>query len=321
MKPALLPSLALTAVLAVAPIHTQTPPVAPPEPPGVVFGALAGGVNPAPQTITLANTTGSPLQVTSSQPSWLSVTIANQAATATVAFSVDLTGVPAGVQHAVVDLASSNSKLLKKLYVWLAAVQPLPNDSAYQVEFRYVGYTGLAEGYPDCAVNPRGFDMLTGVIAGREAVAPGDDVQYRGALGRVTNIDICETRGKKGPGDDERVWCAARLTGVAGMNVELEVYGESGRGAWLKAEPDGSWFTAVVQGACERADMVEWEQEYPDGSTGGSPDGQPIAESRLHPMFSGGRARLVPGLFPPQGPTGRFGQVDGWELNVLKKLK
>ena len=183
----------------------------------------------------------------------------------------------------------------RRLIVLLATLTPRADDAAYLVEFRYTGYTGLVEGYPNCQVNPLGFDVLKGVVTGREAVARGDDVEYHGTLGRMTSIDFCETRGKTSAGDDERVWCAAKLTGIASMKVQLDVYGEIGRGAWLKADPDGSWFTGSVKGTCESADMREWEQDYPGGDSGGSPSGQPIDESAV---VGGPRTRR------PQRPHG-----------------
>ena len=316
---------AFVTALASVPVNGRQPkaPAAPPLPPAVIFAALAGGANPAPQTVTIATATSSPMQVTSVQPSWLTVTVTNQGSQATATVSANLQGVAAAVSHATIEFTSADRKLLRKLTAWLLTVKPLPDDSAYQVEFRMTGYAGDLSGYPDCAVNPQGFDVLQGIVTGRENVPAGEDVRYTGTLGRLTAIDLCGTKGKKGPGDDELVWCAASLVGVASMKVQLDVYGEAGRGGWLNAKPDGSWFTGSVQGACETADMTAWEKDYPGGESGGSPDGQAIDESTgaLPRLFAAGRARLVPGTFVPHAPGGRPGPASGWTLNVIKKLK
>jgi hypothetical protein len=312
----------LLAALVTASVAAQNPAPRPPDPPGTVFAGLVGGANPAAQTLTVTvpGKPGSTLQVTSVQPSWLTVTVANQGSEAQVTLSVDLKGPAADLRRATVELKSSDATAaIKKIIVLLATLTPRADDAAYLVEFRYTGYTGLVEGYPNCQVNPLGFDVLKGVVTGREAVARGDDVEYHGTLGRMTSIDFCETRGKTRAGDDERVWCAAKLTGIASMKVQLDVYGEIGRGAWLKADPDGSWFTGSVKGTCESADMREWEQDYPGGDSGGSPSGQPIDESAVvggpRLVAPNGRTGLVVGTFPSRNPKG------GWEMKVLAKLR
>lgn len=266
------------------------------------------------------------MQATSSRPSVVTVTVKTQGGTTSVTATVNGAGLPPGVTVVDIDL-TSGSKLIQKLKAWLAMVKPLPNDSAYQVELRYTGYTGLADAYPDCKVNPQGFDFMTGIVAGREAVPFSEDVLYRGTLGRGTVIDYCESRGRRGPQDDERVWCAATLTGIASMDVELEVYGDQGRGAFVKAAPvkagPAAWSTGSVSGTCDTADMNQWQRDYPAGDSGGGPSGQAIDESvgAAPRLFANGRARLVVGTFAPQGPPNRFGKPDGWTLKVISKLQ
>ena len=290
-------------------------------PPGVIFAALAGGANPAAQTVPIAN--GVAMQVTSALPSWLSVTVSNDGSRSTATVNVNLASAPAGISHATIDLSSADKKILKKLYAWLMTLAPLPDDSAYLVEFRTTGIGGEMGADPDCKANPNGYDLLMGILTGRESVRAGENVRYHGTLGRVTAMDLCGTKGKKGPGDDELVWCAASLTGLAGMKVELEVKAESGRGARLSAEPDGSWFTGSVQGACESTDMKDWEKDYPSGESGGAPGGQDIDESigTLPRLFANGHARLTPNsTFVPRG-VNNGGSTSGWTMKVLAKLK
>jgi hypothetical protein len=334
MKPLSLTIAALVSVgVASLSGRAQTGPApAAPSVPGFIFSGLVAGANPAPQTIAVPNAAGAPVQATSSRPSVVTVTVKTQAGTTSVTATVNAAGLPPGVTVVDIDL-TSGSKLIQKLKAWLALVKPLPNDSAYQVELRYTGYTGLADAYPDCKVNPQGFDFMTGIVVGRETlsareVAMAEDVLYRGTLGRGTVIDYCESRGRRGPQDDERVWCAATLTGIASMDVELTVYGESDRGAFVKAEPvktgPAAWFSGSVSGTCDTADMNQWQREYPAGDSGGGPSGQAIDESVASGaprLFASGRPRLVVGTFAPQRPSGRSGRPDGWTLKVISKLQ
>lgn len=320
MRPRFFSTSLILVSLAAVQASQPKPPSGPPTPPAVIFAALAGGANPAPQTVAIAS--GAAMQVTGALPSWLTVAVNNQGSQTTATVTVNLANAPAGINHATIDFSSADKKILKKIYAWLMTLKALPDDSAYQVEFRTTGYGGEMSG-PDCKVNPNGFDVLQGIVAGREAVPSGDDVRYRGTLGRMTSMDLCGTKGKRGPGDDELVWCAASLVGVASMKVQLDVAGDAGRGARLSAEPDGSWFTGSVQGSCETADMKEWEKEYPGGESGGSPGGQDIDESTgaLPRLFANGHARLTPNTtFIPRG-TNNGGNTSGWTMKVLAKLK
>jgi hypothetical protein len=295
--------------------------------PGVGFSALVGGPNPAPQTISVTSTpaAGANWTITSTQPAWLSVTPPNGAAPGTLTFSVNVAGLAPGTYRASVVVTSAGPPpSTKAITVTLTVVAPVPNQSVYVVEFRYTGYVGLASAYPDCPVNPKGTDILAGIVVGNEGVPPGEAVVYSGTLVRLTSVDFCETRGRRNPNDDERVWCAAKLIGTAAMKVDLEVYGETGRGAWLKARHDGGQFTRSVTGSCDPADQLTWEKEYPrddalkpgdpgDEGGGATPNGQPIDDEPSR-LFASGRARLVVGTFPPARP-------DGWTLTVIAKLR
>jgi hypothetical protein len=295
--------------------------------PGVGFSALAGGPSPAPQTISVTSTpaAGANWTITSTQPAWLTVTPATGATPGTLTFAVNVAGLAPGTYRANVVVTSPGPPpSTKTITVTLTVVAPAPNQSVYVVEFRYVGYVGLATAYPDCPVNPKGTDILRGIVVGSEGVPAGENVVYSGTLVRLTSVDFCETRGRRNPDDDERVWCAAKLIGTAAMKVDLEVYGEEGRGAWLKARHDGGPFTRSVTGSCDPADQLIWEKEYPrddalkpgdpgDEGGGATPNGQPIDDPQSK-LFVSGRARLVVGAFAPAQP-------DGWTLTVIAKLR
>lgn len=180
----------------------------------------------------------------------------------------------------------------------------------YDIQLAYTGYTGLAESQ-DCRamVDLQGYDSLAGTVTGIESPGPSDEeVVYRGTLTRRTSMDYCLAIG-----GDQPKWCVARLTGAARMNVELTVYGEADRGAWLKAMPGTNPLDSVtVRGNCAPADMDTIRVDYPSGESGGTPDGQPIAEVNPPRFFVGGIPRLRIGYFPPDSVEG------GWGLRVVR---
>jgi len=187
--------------------------------------------------------------------------------------------------------------------------------ATYDIELTFVGYTGLVEGAPNCAVDTLGYDTIVGTVSGLETPARDEDVAYQGTLRRKTKIDFCETKGKKNPNDDERVWCTATLTGLTVSDVELTVYGESGRGGYLKVAPGPGPTGKRVASGCDPTTDGEILSDYPGGGDGGgaSPNGQPIDDPQSQ-LFAGGLARLRVGTFPAQGPQG------GWTLRVIRRI-
>lgn len=182
----------------------------------------------------------------------------------------------------------------------------------YDVQLAFTGYTGLAESQ-DCRalVDLQGYDSLAGTVAGIESPGQSDeDVVYRGTLTRRTRVDYCLA-----VGGDQPKWCVAKLTGAARMSVELTVYGEADRGAYLKAMPGpGPLDSVAVRGGCAPADMDSIRVDYPSGESGGTPDGQPIAETSPPRFYVSGAARLRVGYFPPDSVQG------GWGLRVVRAV-
>lgn len=198
----------------------------------------------------------------------------------------------------------------------VAARSPAPITRAYEVKLGFIGYTGLATSLDcDAKANQRGYDSLVGTVKGIEIPEePDEDVVYTGTLKRSTNIDYCQTRGRRSPTDDEVVWCVATLTGSAAMEVEIKVYGDEGRGAWLTAKPRVGPVDSKVQGTCEPADMVEIQRDYPSGESAGSPDGQAIMETDTTQFVLNRVRRLRVGYFPPDPVQG------GWGLRVVRAV-
>jgi len=208
------------------------------------------------------------------------------------------------------------------------------NRVSYDIDLEYIGVgnlsTGSTRSAADCTVpvNPNGYDRM-GTVTGNETAATGVDVVYSGRLNRSTNMDYCELR-STGPSEDQKADCAATLIGKALMDVELTVYGERGRGAWLKAKPAIGSHGATVSGACDPPEMTEIQSEYPgtakSGGGGGSPDGQPIEDTFSLPspkapptprgpvFFVNNQARLRVGYYPPDPAAG------GWSLWVRTRI-
>lgn len=186
----------------------------------------------------------------------------------------------------------------------------------YEVRLGWKGYTGTANSV-DCdrLANPGGYDSLTGVLTGIEDDSPsGDPTVYHGTLRRHSKLDYCLSQGRRDDNDDEQMWCLVSLAGAAKMRVELEVYGEDGRGAWLKAEPDSVPVDSVrVGGTCRQTLQAEARADYPAGTSAGSPDGQPIAEPEPPLFFVRGVPKLRVGQYPPTSDS-------PWSLRVVRQL-
>lgn len=197
------------------------------------------------------------------------------------------------------------------LLLMLAAAKSGRPPGSYEVRLAFTGYTGLAESR-DCRlmVDTLGYDSLVGTVTGVETNEPDEDMVYTGTLKRKTKIDYCLA--KPAPTTDQLAWCVAKLTGSASMRVELTVYGEADRGAWLKAQPVGAPDSAQVRGNCTRADMDSVRADYPSGESAGTPDGQAIDELTPPRFFVNSLARLRAGYFPPDPVQG------GWGLRVVR---
>lgn len=207
-------------------------------------------------------------------------------------------------------------------------VQQIPSRlrqyaATYEVRLSYTGYVGLVEGAPNCIVSNLGSDVMIGTLTGVEIpTATDEDVVYTGVLTRTTRIDFCETKPGRSP--DEPVWCTATLDGTAVMEVELSVYGESERGAFMKTAPGIGPATVNVGGTCDQQVTQQVRSDYPTGDDGGgaSPNGQEIgwagtiATGGRTRLFNGGVARLRPGKYPPPPPN----PSKGWTLEVIRRI-
>lgn len=319
----------------------------------VVFTAQVEGASPAPQQVTIRSTptTAGAWTVTGASVGWLTVTPSGGAGPGAVTLTARSAGLAPGIYHVQLVVTSGpESKSIDVVLLVMAPTgavpaQPAPpgqpppppsttppggtpldpeilrgsgtNRARYFVEFMFTGYSGLVEGNPDCRVNPQGFDHLIGVLSAVENNEADDNITYTGLMARYTEVDFCETKPRPGRGPDELMWCVADLHGGATMFVELEVYGEEGRGAWLKARPARGKIWKTVGGDCEASTANEIDRAYPGSSDGGggSPNGQPILDGRGAPLFfTGGVARLRVGTFPVRRPE------SAWEMRVLARL-
>ncbi len=337
------------------------------DPSMLVIAGLSCGGDAPPQTIKVSNVGSGTLtwQFNGAAPAWLSISATSGTAPSTLTVTPHTQGTAPGLYQFTLTISSNDPTtpslvIQGTLAIWdcanlsqLPATQTtnppqpppkppqpiplppgipigaMPHIGVYQVEFHFTGWTGEMGGPPDCNVNTQGFDHLAGILMGYEPNTPDDDVVYRGLLYRLTQIDYCETRGRRGVNDDEKIFCVLSLKGSGLMDVELTVKGDLGRGAWMKAEsaPRGRR-TPTVQGGCEPQTTNDVVQGYgTDDGGGGSPNGQQIddtkAFSSIGPVhFVKNRiAQLRQGTYPPDANSG-FGRTgNGWTLLVTHKIQ
>jgi hypothetical protein len=292
------------------------------SPPMLVFSGITGAASPPAKRV--ATTIGTAWQLKGQLAPWLSVLPASGAGRDSLTVAVNGAGLAAGTySHTIQVNANDDSDSLRIPVVFRLRDGGGATFTSYEVELTFVGYTGLIQGAPNCTVNQNGYDRLVGTVSGDETPATDEDVDYVGTLLRVTAIDFCETKGRKGPGDDERAWCTVTLSGYAVTDVELTVYGEADRGAWLKASPATGPVSRNVHGGCDAQETNQIRSDYPGSSDGGggSPNGQPIddvkatdPQGRPVTFFVNGLARLRPGTYPSNAPQG------GWTLRVIRKV-
>ena len=293
----------------------------------VVFSGVAGRSNPPGQgvRITGTGTTASSWRVIGVQRPWLKVISAASGSTSdSIKLSANISGTCAGTYVDTVRVTPNpaTDTLLIPVVLVCNSKSAIASFAAYDIELSFTGYVGLLES-TDCIVNQRGYDRLVGTVSGVETTASDEDVVYTGVLRRETAIDFCETRGKKSPTDDERVWCTATLVGYAVTQVELTVHSDEETGGYLKAAPAGGPMKRVVSGRCDPPEQNTMLADYPTASDGGaaSPNGQPIddaravdASGRKVTFVAAGVPRLRVGTYPPTSPKG------GWTLRVIRRI-
>jgi hypothetical protein len=301
----------------------------------LVFAGIAGQSNPPPQPVAVMDSASLALTWRLSNKvlaGWLSVTPPAGTAPDSLTVAVHSAGMSAGAYRDTIYVQSNDPatpvRPIPVLLVLTDVSSFGPSSAAgsiatYEVEFTFTGYTGLVEGAPDCKVNRSGYDRMVGTLTGLETTASDEDVVYVGTLRRETFIDFCETKGKSSPGDDERVWCAATLSGSAVMDVELTVNSDEGTGAFLKARARGRPLRLAVGGTCDPPEQNQIRADYPDADDGGgaSPNGQPIDDTKaIGPgnkpvtFVLNGLPRLRIGTYRPDSPQG------GWTLRVIRRI-
>ena len=135
----------------------------------------------------------------------------------------------------------------------------------YEIRMAMIGYTGLwnsprlqGDGrYPGIRLPGRHGEGVEGLKD--EDGEPLSGVQ--GPVPACQRIDYCLAL----PGDVGL--CVVRL-GEAQMNVELKVYGETGRGAWLHADSVPGAVSETVTGDCPLKQKEEVRAEYPEPDHG-----------------------------------------------------
>jgi hypothetical protein len=295
-----------------------------------VFSAIARGSNPPSQTGTISNASSGSLtwQLMGKQAAWLSVGPGQGTAPSSLTFSVNIAGMRAGIYYDKVRVASNDpttpTDTIPVVLRITDPVDPPRRLAVYEVEFSMTGYVGELNGAPQCKVRRNGTDRMVGTLMTVETAEPDEDVVYSGILRRETDIDYCLTKGRKRPGDDERVWCELTLKGWSVENVEMTVHSDSARGGYLKSKTEPGYSSAgIPRSTCDKQETWDAANGYAnsDDGGGGSPNGQQIddvmaTDPNGRPIWfvSGGVPRLRIGTFPPATGT-------GWTLRVIRKVQ
>jgi hypothetical protein len=192
-----------------------------------------------------------------------------------------------------------------------AAAQGNRTRVTYTVEFRTTG--ALLD--QNCAAT--GTDVLTGTMVGFEPPLPDEDNEYVGTLTRTTRITTCGTRRIA---DIDSV-CSINYVGNGFADVMFTLY-EGERGGYLEYIPDRAAWAALlpprpagpvnsqVTGTCDPTELAQLQNEYAEGQTAGSPNGQPLEVPRFPPLSP---RPPFPFAFPPVPP----GSI--WTLTVLDR--
>ena len=311
------------------------------KPPILVSSAPACANDPPPQVLSISNTGSGGLtwQIASTSPAGLTVSPTNGSAPSSVTVKPPA-GLSVGVHRYTMTVTSNDPAAPSKPVEVIVVIWPCASGGApgapppgalpaiYEVELSAIGYSGDINAAPNCKVNVNGYDRLVGTLSGYEPTAPNVDAVYAGTLRRDTNVDYCMTKGKSRPGDDERIYCVASLTGNDATDVELRVYGDADRGAYLKATSSPAGVSSKhVNSQCDAQEINDIKNEYPASDDGGgmSPNGQPIADvnavdpsGRKITFYASGLARLRVGTYPPDKRANPYG---GWTLRVIRKIR
>lgn len=294
--------------------------------PVVSFSGITRGPNPPPQVDTITNTGTAPLTWQIRNPNqlapWLTVTPHAAGAPAILGIAVSIAGLPAGTYHDTVYVASNDPVTpIQPIVVVLSLKDPGAGAGAeaardlasYEVALEFIGISGHhVRTAAECSVriNPRGYDILVGTVNGVESPEQDEDVVYTGTLWRSTAMDFCDL---KGPAD-QKIDCRVTLTGWTAMDVEITVYGEEGRGAYVKASPVAGSQLAQVSGDCDAREKNQIRSDYLTiGDGGASPNGQPIDDPQSL-LFASSLARLTVGTFVAQPPSSI------WALRVIRRI-
>lgn len=182
----------------------------------------------------------------------------------------------------------------------------------YDVEFSTRGGIGQTGG----SCRDAGFDKLEGTLVEVVPVTRRDVGEFVGQLSRTTSMVVC---GERMNHLGEGVVCSTRIVGGQYAYVRLRVQPDS-QGGYLEfinnpqerpriplpRPPQTVQVQSVANGTCDPMEMADQQVKYDQGSTGGTPDGQPL-EIPVFPPSS------YPGVYPPRPPQ------SVWTLTVQRR--
>jgi hypothetical protein len=194
-----------------------------------------------------------------------------------------------------------------------AAAQRGPTRVEYDVEFSTRGGIGQSGG----TCRDTGTDMLKGTLVEVVPLTSLDAGEFVGHLSRTTSMNICGERMNR---LNESFACNSAIVGGQYAYVRLSVE-PGGQGGYLQfindpqqrpriplPRPPTVQVRSVVTGSCDPVEMADLQLQYDQGSTGGSPDGQPLEMPSFPPSPSSYPKSYSPN--PPQSV---------WTLTVFRR--
>lgn len=234
--------------------------------------------DPAPGPVTVAYTTrdGTATAGADYQPSSGTVAFAKGERVKRVAVNVvgDL-AIEADESFEVVFSNASGATLVATTGTVIVVNDDFPAGhrlAVYEVRFTFVGHTGSLADAGCPGIRPKGRVVMTGLVAGIEAVQPDDDIEYRGVLHIDADVDLCEATRRNG--EDEL--CVISVVGGGPVTAELSVYADN-RGGYIQTGKAPGPFMATATGSCDPQANSDERSAFPGNSKANTFDGMDLA--------------------------------------------
>jgi hypothetical protein len=135
--------------------------------------------------------------------------------------------------------------------------------SVYEVRFTFTGHLGSLASANCPGIRSNGTVVLSGLVAGHEAVPASEDIEYRGVMELLADLDLCEAT--RPPGSSEDRLCVISVVGGGAVDAEIAVY-EGDRGLYVKNQRAPGPFASAAFGDCGSSANAEEQNMFPDDS-------------------------------------------------------